>query len=186
MIRKAHLSRVATIEEYRDWLFDLIDKDSLSEDYTLLLRELFDTPFIWKVPNDDNRAFEGKNLRELFSDELNIEYNFDYFPEYCSMLELIIGLSYRCESMSEEGLSDYREWFWTLLNNCGLSRFDDDSYFIVGENSTIIINKLINRTYKRSGQGGFFPLKSTKKDQRKVELWYQMSAYLSELYYPRD
>jgi hypothetical protein len=29
--------------------------------------------------------------------------------------------------------------------------------------------------------GGFFPLTHPNDDQRKVEIWYQMNAYLDEL-----
>ena len=40
----------------------------------------------------------------------------------------------------------------------------------------------VERRYKRSGEGGLFPLKNAAKDQRKVEIWYQLSSYLLENY----
>ena len=47
----------------------------------------------------------------------------------------------------------------------------------------LILNKIIDRGYSRRGVGGLFPLKYSKNDQRKVELWYQMHSYLIENYY---
>jgi hypothetical protein len=41
-----------------------------------------------------------------------------------------------------------------------------------------ILTRLIERTYKPNGEGGFFPLPQTDEDQTKVEIWYQMSAYI--------
>ena len=48
------------------------------------------------------------------------------------------------------------------------------------ENIDEILNKFIDRTYRASGYGGLFPLRHSKEDQRKVEIWYQMAAYLIE------
>jgi hypothetical protein len=40
--------------------------------------------------------------------------------------------------------------------------------------------RLNRRLYTTSGYGGLFPLEEPKEDQRKVEIWYQMMAYLGE------
>jgi hypothetical protein len=42
------------------------------------------------------------------------------------------------------------------------------------------LHKLNNRTYSKLGKGGLFPLRSSAYDQRKVELWYQMAAFMTE------
>ena len=39
---------------------------------------------------------------------------------------------------------------------------------------------IIWRTYDSNGYGGLFPLRNPREDQRKVELWYQLNAYLLE------
>lgn len=186
-MRRSRLSRMATRDEYFDWLCDVVNMDNIVNDYTALLKELHDTPFRWHVPNDDNRAFEGTNLRELFCDELNIQYDIDSFDPECSMLELILGLAFRCESIISDHIDNVTvaEWFWKLLDNAGLTKFEDKFRVSVGETVHDIVEKIIKRTYKRDGHGGLFPLSGRVKDQRKVELWYQMSLYLSELYYPR-
>jgi hypothetical protein len=137
------------------------------------------------VPNDDNRAFEAKNLREKFCDELDIEYIIDDYPEEASMLELIIGLAYRCESLMDGDPDNMpmSEWFWKLVGNAGLDYYDDDHFDTMDDSEVDeILEKIIERGYGRTGKGGLFPLKKDKKDQRRVELWYQMNAYLIENY----
>jgi hypothetical protein len=37
---------------------------------------------------------------------------------------------------------------------------------------------VIWRTYDRRGHGGLFPLQRSNRDQRRVEIWYQLSEYL--------
>ena len=43
-----------------------------------------------------------------------------------------------------------------------------------------ILDTLIWRTYEYDGIGGFFPLTNAEEDQTKVEIWYQMAAYINE------
>lgn len=172
--------------EYYSWLCELINVEHGRTSYWNLTQALYMKDFHWSVPNDDNRAFEGKNLREKFCDEIGIDYVVDRFPDDVSMLELIIGLAYRCERIMED--SEYgrpmAEWFWKLLENAGLYKFDDDHFDTMDDSEVdYILEVIIGRTYKRDGRGGLFPLKIEKKDQRKVELWYQMNAYLVENYY---
>jgi len=40
---------------------------------------------------------------------------------------------------------------------------------------------LIWRDYHADGRGGFFPLTNPDTDQTKVEIWYQMNAYVTEM-----
>jgi hypothetical protein len=44
-----------------------------------------------------------------------------------------------------------------------------------------ILERVIGRTYRPDGRGGFFPLRYAEKDQREVELWYQLNAYVELL-----
>jgi hypothetical protein len=34
----------------------------------------------------------------------------------------------------------------------------------------------------KSGLGGMFPLEDPREDQRAIEIWYQMMAYINENY----
>lgn len=147
------------------------------------MNTLHSTPFFWSVPNDDNRAFEGKELRCKFCEERNIFYDPEQYDTAASMLELIIALAYRCEYiMTDNGLNmSMKDWFWKILSNIGLDECTDMDY----EESNVvkILDRIIDRSYLKNGKGGLFPLKRPKEDQRKVEIWYQMNAYLLENYY---
>jgi hypothetical protein len=45
---------------------------------------------------------------------------------------------------------------------------------------TETLDRVIYRNYESNGHGGFFPLEDPDEDQRRVELWYQLNAYLNE------
>jgi hypothetical protein len=177
------------VTAYHFWLCNLIDTNQSTRSYNLLARKLEDTDFYWSVPNDDNRSFEGKNLREQFCDENNINFEYEYFNASCSMLEMIVALAYRCESIMADqyGNMPMIKWFWDMMGNIGLSKFTDEVWAAIdGDLNVDQILKAVNdRTYRRNGQGSLFPLNHAKLDQRKVELWYQMNAYLLENYYGR-
>ena len=167
---------------YLSWLCGLVD-DRCGQKYGHLLNTLHRKDFFWSVPNDDNRAFEGKELRCRFCEECNVFYDYEQFNMAASMLELIIGLAYRCESImiDQRDNWDMLYWFWKILENAGLDRFTDEQFD--EEKVHQILEDIVSRQYNRYGDGGLFPLKRARKDQRKVELWYQMCAYLVENYY---
>lgn len=175
---------------YYSWLFDWIDVYPRRKQYMLLIKDLHKKKFQWFVPNDDNRAFEGKNLRERFCEEEDIDFDEFNFENEVSMLELILALAFRCDSIMADSIDNVSigDWFWRLLSNIELDKFTDDEYYSLGGSYEVdrILDRVINRTYERSGKGGLFPLKRVKKDQRKVELWYQMCQYLVENYYTQD
>ena len=173
---------------YYRWLWYASCADRREQSYNLLIKDLHRKPFRWFVPNDHNRAYEGKNLRDIFSEQEDIPYEdvCDSVGDEVSMLELILALAFRCESILDGGADvPADEIFWGLLTNIGLDMFTDDEYHRRGSTEMVnqILDRIIDRKYHRSGRGGLFPLKFSKKDQRKVELWYQMSAYLVENYY---
>lgn len=187
MIMSRHTLLLTT---YYSWLCNVINIKHYN-DYQLLISTLHQKEFSWSVPNDDNRVFEGRNLREQFCEQNDIDYIYDAFPEEVSMLEVMIALAYRCESIMEDqpGNRNVAEWFWKMINNVHLDKYADDYSLVEYERLHLcdeissILDRIINRTYERNGRGGLFPMKHDKKDQRKVELWYQMNRYLVENYY---
>ena len=175
------------LNSYYHWLCDLAGVSVEGYNYHLLFKELHNKKFEWFIPNDDNRAYEGKNLRERFCDEEGLNFDFISFDDDVSMLELILGLAFRCDWILADNPDNITisGWFWKILGNIRLDKFDDFGFYEQGGPSEIdkILEKIIKRTYSRTGEGGLFPLKKAKKDQRKVELWYQMCGYLVENYY---
>ena len=72
-----------------------------------------------------------------------------------------------------------------MLSNAGLDSFSDAVYndnpdFDIRRIVDIKIRRILNREYHPDGDGGLFPLMNPREDQRGVEIWYQMSAYLLE------
>lgn len=170
-------------ERYFAWLFQSVNH-TISKDpkksYWRLCEQLYKKPFEWFIANDDNRAEDGRLLRESYLDTENDYADQDWLDLDCSMFELLIAVAHRA-SFETDVLSDV--WFWQLITNLELSYFNDYEYS-KNKNSQLEIDKILNhvnkRTYSSDGHGGLFPLRAPKEDQRKVEIWYQMSSYLFE------
>lgn len=164
-------------DRYLTWLYgqvaDVKARKS-SKTYWDLLRQLYSTEFVWFVPNDDNRAEDGRELRCEWYDQEGIRPDPNWNSLSCSFLELLIGLSRR---LTFEAEGDVPSWFWHLINNMGLLGFHDRSDFS-SEEVEERTSAVIWRTYEPNGNGGLFPLRHTEQDQRQVEIWYQLSEYL--------
>lgn len=175
-------AKTAQPQEYFQWLTDLVQINEPDHSYFLLAKTLHDYVFSAKVPMDENRAEDGLKLRQIFQDENMCVLDL-YSP--CTILELLIGLSFRIDSqMYGEVTESVSQWFWIMIFNLGLEEFDDEKYYENGGTKAVeeILNAFVNREFDRYGKGGLFPLSKTKEDQRKVQIWYQMQAYLDENY----
>lgn len=164
-------------DQYLTWLYSQVAEVKTrksSRTYWDLLRQLFSIEFVWFVPNDDNRAEDGRELRCEWSAETGVDPDPAWLSLGCSFLEMLIGLSRRL-AFETDGDAPY--WFWHLIGNMGLLGFNDRSNY-PKQDVEDRTSAVIWRTYDRNGNGGLFPLQETKKDQRRVELWYQLSEYL--------
>lgn len=140
------------------------------------MRQLYTTEFVWIVPNDDNRVEDGRDLRLRFLEDENIvDVDAEWMGFGCSFLEMLIALA---GTLSFETNKTSRFWFWHLLENLGLDSFTDNRY--EEEYVDEVVQRVIWRKYASNGHGGLFPLRYADEDQRKVEIWYQLSAYLLE------
>ena len=169
--------------DYFQWLVDKVDGHMPPwYDYSLLLKELHDIPFIWGIDMDKNRASDGERLRWEYMDENNIADIFykDGIP--CSVLEMMIGLSERCDTdiMGEAGEKHVSEWFWIMIENLDLLKCKDECFS--SEYVLQQIGRWLDRDFRKNGFGSPFPRHKTRTDQRKVEIWQQMCGYLSENY----
>ncbi len=157
--------------KYLIWLENQItpDRDRM---YTDLFSALFEKEFIWITPNDDNRIADAMDIRcEFFR-------RHGALTRACSVLEVIIGISRR---MSFAAGGDSDRWAWQLIANLELGRMTGHIGRVRAEHIDEILERFIWRLYKPDGTGGLFPLAWPKADQRKIELWYQMCAYIEEL-----
>ncbi len=165
---------------YLVWLYRQVgDPDSYDHlsTYWRLFKQLYQKEFVWVVPNDDNRIADGKELRHEFAGCEGLEVlDEDWFSLGCSMLELFVGLSRR---LSFQLGGEPRDWFWHLLSNIRLANCNDGRRFSV-RSVDEILDQIIWRTYEPDGRGGLFPLANARQDQRTIEIWYQLSAYVLE------
>jgi len=171
-----------TTNRYFQFLSNIVGRNG----YDLLLRHLHRIEFYSLVPNDDNRGEDGKKLRDIFFEEVGYMASSSLPEGPCTVLEMLIGLSYRVENElagNPRGILA-REAFWIFIDNLDLAWCDDVGYLnrLAAEIIDDVIGVLLDRKYMRNGTGGIFPLLKTRKDQRKVEIWYQMSEYLLENY----
>jgi len=159
-------------ENYLKWLIRQIEPDR-DRDYTDLFGILHAKEFVWLIPNDDNRLEDGLDIRAEF---FNGHGKHTHLP--CSVLEVILGLSRR---LAFAAGGEEARWAWVLIENLELHRMSGRIGDIRAERIGDVLERLVWRTYQPDGIGGFFPLAWPPQDQRQVELWYQMHAYIEEL-----
>lgn len=181
-------------DRYLEWIYGQIGavrNRNPAKSYWRLAKQLYTVPFYYFVPNDDNRAADGCEMRMEFIDELGLQEIVDpaWIAMECSMLEMLVGLARRA---AFETYSDAGTWFRLFMRNLDLMGYTDAVWNTTIErevNNTL--ERVMHRRYRANGVGGLFPLRLPGRDQRKVELWYQLSAYLLEGDYidngpPRD
>lgn len=174
-------------DQYLTWLYSQVASvraKSLARTYWNLLRQMYKTEFVWFVPNDDNRVEDGRDLRHEFIEEHDLDVDPDWLGLGCSFLEMMIGISRRLAFEAEGEPRNARHWFWHLIDNLDLRHMNDAHCQMnnhCDERIAEAIDNVIWRTYSPTGYGGLFPLKNPEEDQRDVELWYQLCAYVLEL-----
>jgi hypothetical protein len=171
---------------YFDWLCEKVNPSRPATDisWDRLLAQMFNTDFFWSIPNDDNRAFDGKVLRDQFAYEEGLQRYSEIIRDECSLLEMLIALAERCDvdimAIQQPTERQAGHWFWIFLENCGVLEYDDRHYDATMVE--VIFSQVMRRNYLYNGVGGFFPLQIASEDQREVELWYQMNEWLEEKY----
>ena len=172
-------------ESYLGWLETIggAYNVDLDKHYNCLFSALHQIPFNVIIDRDNNRLCDAKNLREAFKEDTRYAI-YDAIDEMpISFLEILISLALRMEFIisASEDIDETPKWVWLLLINLNLDVFDDSTWDDNSEMEVIFIaQRVMDRLYDVDGYGGFFPLKDSREDQREVELWYQLNAYLNE------
>lgn len=174
---------------YFDWLVLLIAPDYHRRDhFTKLLYALYSVDFTWVVSRDKNRAIDGLDLRDQYEHETGLFCDAD---GPCSVLEMFIALSIRCENelmyMYDPKKGNQTErWFWMILDNLGLTQYDDsfrmDDEEIDAEIDDILY-RFMDRDYGPNLEFCPFPVRYFVPDFEKMELAYQMNHYIKENFY---
>ena len=170
--------------EYFEWIFNLVCGKRFSQEisYRKLLMLLHDTEFIFSIPNDENRAKDGIDLRYRFLLSTEREDLLYCLEGPCSVLEMMVALSIRIEEniMDDPNIGDRTgQWFWGMIVSMGLGSMTD--YRFDKQFSKNAISIFLDRDYEPNGKGGLFTLRHHDRDLRDVEIWYQMCWYLDDI-----
>lgn len=178
------MSRNDIANRYFNWLCDIACGNRFSPhvSYVRLLRSLHNIDFKYIIAKDQNRYFDGLDLRSRFlytTSQTDVHHT---LSGGCSVLEMITALAIRCEEtiMDDPGIGDRTgQWFWGMIVNLGLGGMTDDRFDegLVCE----IIDRFLNRDYAPDGTGGLFTITNCNKDLRTVEIWNQMCWYLDSI-----
>lgn len=168
---------------YRNWLVETVDGD----DYRILFDVLYDVEFVWTIPDDAHRASSGRYLRERFESVSGMECDPEWVEWPCSLLEMLVALAMSMEGVlydPDDASTTTEACFWEIIDNLGLSRFDDDFLLSAPQGAYDMIEDIcdtaLGREYMPNGRGGFFPLAHPRQDQRSVSIWHQMQDYILE------
>lgn len=169
-------------EAYLSWLYYQVGpvrSKNRNRTHWSLVRALFKKEFVWNVANDDNRVADGRNLRrEFLSDHMVSPREVDplWLELGCSFLEMLIVVA---RDFSFESDHPVDECFWEMVENLGLRQYTDARRF-PEDRVDEVLDTVIWRRYRPDGVGGLFPLLRAREDQTRVEIWYQLNAYLLE------
>jgi hypothetical protein len=174
-------NRPSLKDVYVEWLAHELTSASTRQDksYLELAHVMFEVEFTWldSIPMDENRAGDGMEIRYEFGELHRISRGDMRRLGNCTFLEVLIGLSRRVAFVCG---GDAHHWAWQLLVNIGLERMWDHMSRPKRHATVEILHTVMERQYAPDGSGGFFPLAWPQRDQREVELWYQLNAYAEE------
>ena len=163
--------------DYLKWLKTAVRAEEYLKD-AWVLDFLFQIPYHWSIELDENLAYWGLKLREIYAEWSTDQAVLGYLDGMCSVLEMLIALANRLEQeiMHEPDLGDRAYiWFWTMVNKLRL----DDAANV--EQANDIVQNLLNRTYHPNGEGSVCGvLLRHPADLRTVDFWYQMSFWAEE------
>lgn len=169
--------------EYENWLVQRVG--FLGHGHYNKLMDCIHMVDFWvdpEIPRDHNREEDGRQLRQEFLRETGLRP--DTLDRYhVSVLEVLAALAIRMENeyIGDPADPHPENIFWEMIGNLDLHQFSDpkfDEYRV-----RHVLNSWMLRKYDDFGRGGIFPLQDTSwPDQRGVEIWSQMNAYLTENY----
>ena len=162
---------------YNQYYYYLCDLVGIENGYDKVLELLYMEPFISLIPNDDNRIEDGLAIRKKFAYGMGsdtVPYNGP-----CSVFEMLVALADRMAYLILDPIrgkaTEPNEIFWIFIKNLTLRPGSP-------KNRTII-KKFVKREYRYDGYGGVFPILNPTEDQTRIEIWYQMMAYLDSHYF---
>lgn len=149
--------------------------------YTTVCHEMHLVRFLDLVPHDENRIADAAELANTFLQNHGpfspLEQS-DILMRDASVLEVLVALAQRADFQIPLTVV---VWMQIFIKNLGLEKYNDE-YCLTHAIWPVhrAIKNFNGRNYKRNGNGGIFPLRRSSLNQRTVELWYQMGAYMTD------
>lgn len=174
------------IKSYFDWLCERVGiqdkyiKDSQAIDILYTTAFKVCEKYYEQVALDESRIKDALSMRERFMNDSDFEPMFDVRfllgvgLSDASIFEIMVALADRMVYNCSDSINS-NEAFFIMFKNL-FSGIDENDVKKLQER----VQNFLNREYDKDGTYGLFPLKNSKKDQRKVEIWYQMMAYIIE------
>lgn len=160
--------------------------------YLKLCAALHSLEFRPMLEMDENRSSECMALRNDFSEQNNNQDEVLYILDRIfgfdgTWMEILVVLAEKiaydlADSEYEAGTG---KWFREMLENCGLNEETNDQFddpYNEFQKVYDIVTVINNRRFGWDGEGGLFPLRWPKRDQRYAELIMQMNDYIEENY----
>ncbi len=164
--------------EYLRWVFGIID----GEGYESMLLQLHMVDFYSDIWLDENIINDVYCFRERMGRD------YDGPRGKPSVFEVLVVLAVLCEERimhDDEKGNRTADWFWDIMDNLGLSRYDNTHYNSrTSEKISDIIDIFLEKDYDANGHGGgAFSCEHPMKDMRLTALWEQLNYWLNENYY---
>lgn len=182
MNRPNRMELTAELEQqYYCWLTGWIPR-TWRDRYAMLLRHLYETPFVVTLLMDENRVSDGLALRNRFATEAGMDTSKRerlYACRPCGVLEVMIAMAVRLE---EEYMTRFDDEdrigpvFRSMISSLGLEGMDWAHY----DRAVVdgILNRFLTRGYAEDGLGGLFYIPGTSYDMREMELFQQLMCWV--------
>ena len=156
-------------QDYKEWVISLLGRPKIP---MMFVDILYNVEFRWIIPEDRRRAEDGLNLRREYPKIRFLSEDDQNRP--CSVLEMLAAFAIRID----------REWVGNPGENRSYIVFDDmiRNLSLTKANANYVLDRWLNRDFHPDGRGSIFPLIHPTADQRHVEIWRQMLAYINERY----
>lgn len=165
-------------EQYFNRIFSY---SQLDEKYRPLARALCSYEFVCQDPMDENRIEDAKGFI------LSMDGEPDWIP---NVFEVIVALAKRMDLDLLYDVSKGRQTgihIMEMLSSIGLEGYSSvpgsDGEMVPSWNDKDLdetVERLLDRTYSETGEGGLFTLSDAPWDAREKEIWEQMNQWIKE------